>query len=90
MLTHLEKGDVAETVSEFFEKSKTVKPSSKSTLSLQNVDEYLIQLSKLTKEDDQQRHLKTVAQRYSNFLFMLLILTLSCKKFKYCNLVFDG
>ncbi|KAK7600957.1 hypothetical protein V9T40_008398 [Parthenolecanium corni] len=61
MLTHLEEGDVAVTVSEFFEKSTAIKPASKSTLSLQDVNEYLNQLSKLTKEDDQQRHLKKVA-----------------------------
>lgn len=64
MLTHLEEGDVAVTVSEFFEKSTAIKPASKSTLSLQDVNEYLNQLSKLTKEDDQQRHLKKVALKY--------------------------
>lgn len=64
MLTHREEGDVAVTVSEFFEKSESIKPASKSTLSLPDVNEYLNQLSKLTKEDEQRRHLKTVTQRY--------------------------
>lgn len=63
MLTHLEEGDVALTVSEFFQKSKTIQPSAKSTLTLQKVNEYLIQLSKLTKEDDQQALLKNVCEK---------------------------
>jgi hypothetical protein len=37
MLEHLEQGDVAETVKEFFEKSRHVQPTKKSTLSLQDV-----------------------------------------------------
>jgi len=66
MLTHLEEGDVAVTVSEFFQQSTAIKPANKSTLSLPDVNEYLIQLSKLTKEDEQQRHLKKVTQKYSS------------------------
>ncbi len=63
MLTHLEEGDVAVTISEFFQKSKTVIPTFKSTLTLYEVDEYLQQLSKLTKEEDQQNLLKKVCKR---------------------------
>lgn len=63
MLIHLEEGDVALTISEFFQKSKSVKPASKSTLTLQEVNEYLIQLSKLTKEDDQQKLLTDVCKK---------------------------
>lgn len=66
MLTHLEEGDVAVTVSEFFQKSTVIEPANKSTLSLPDVNEYLIQLSKLTREDEQQRHLKEVTQKYSS------------------------
>lgn len=63
MLIHLEEGDVALTISEFFQKSRFVKPTSKSTLTLQEVNEYLIQLSKLTKEDDQQKLLTDVCKK---------------------------
>lgn len=63
MLRHLDEGDVAVTVSEFFQKSETVKPASKSTLTLQDVDNFLQQLSKLTKEEDQQRHLTKISKK---------------------------
>lgn len=63
MLIHLEEGDVAITVSEFFQKSKIIKPANKSTLSLQEVNGYLEKLSKLTKEEEQQNHLTNVCER---------------------------
>ena len=42
MLEHLEQGDVAETVSVFFEKSRHVQPAKKSTLSLQDVSVHIV------------------------------------------------
>ncbi|KFW01878.1 DNA ligase 3 [Eurypyga helias] len=54
MVRDLEQGDVSETIRLFFEQSKSCPPAAKSALTIQEVDEFLIQLSKLTKEDDQQ------------------------------------
>lgn len=54
MLEHLEQGDVAETVTAFFEKSKKVKEAQKSKLTVHDVDSFLARLSGLTREDDQQ------------------------------------
>lgn len=53
MLTDLEQGDVAETIAKFFEDSNNVTPCKKATLTIQNVDQFLQSLAKLTKEDDQ-------------------------------------
>ncbi|XP_039279547.1 DNA ligase 3 [Nilaparvata lugens] len=61
MLVDLEKGDVAETTRIFFEKSSVCIPSKKSLLTLQEVDEFLEDLTKLTKEDDQLAHFKSIA-----------------------------
>lgn len=47
----------------FFEQSKTCPPAAKSLLTIQEVDEFLIQLSKLTKEDDQQSVLQHISRR---------------------------
>ncbi|KAH3741324.1 DNA ligase 3-like isoform X2 [Dreissena polymorpha] len=63
MLEDLEQGDVAETVKIFFEQSATLPPQKKCTLSIQDVDSCLDQLSKMTKEDDQERVLKQIANR---------------------------
>ena len=41
MLEDLEAGDVAETVTKFFESSDKVSPASKATLSVHDVDEFL-------------------------------------------------
>ena len=41
MLEDLEAGDVAETVTKFFESSEKVSPASKATLSVHDVDEFL-------------------------------------------------
>lgn len=62
MLRHLD-GGVALTVSEFFQKSKSVRPASKSVLTLKDVDEFLQQLSKITKEEDQQKHLIKISEK---------------------------
>ncbi|NXN86021.1 DNLI3 ligase, partial [Bombycilla garrulus] len=63
MVRDLEQGDVSETVRIFFEQSKTCPPAAKSLLTIQEVDEFLLQLSKLTKEDDQQSVLQQISRR---------------------------
>ncbi|XP_058794597.1 DNA ligase 3 isoform X2 [Phymastichus coffea] len=63
MLEDLEQGDVAETIKAFYEKSSATKPQNTSTLTLQEVDEFLEKLSTLTKEDEQIYHFKTIIRR---------------------------
>ncbi|OAD52215.1 DNA ligase 3 [Eufriesea mexicana] len=63
MLEHLEQGDVAETIRIFFEKSVAVKPAAKSVLTIQEVDEFLQELSLLTKEDEQIHHFRSIVRR---------------------------
>lgn len=63
MLEDLEKGDVAETVATFFKKSKAIQEAAKSTLTLQEVDEFLEKLSKMSKEDEQSYHFKKIAKQ---------------------------
>ena len=53
MLTDLEQGDVAETISTFFEQSSHLSPTKKANLTIQDVDQFLQSLTRLTKEDDQ-------------------------------------
>lgn len=62
MLTHLEQGDVADTIQHFFTKSKTLKPATDSVLSIQNVDNFLQELSNFTKEDEQIYHFKKIVK----------------------------
>jgi len=64
MTEHLDQGDVADTVSVFFEKSGKLPPQRESSLTLQEVDGYLEQMSQVTKEDDQQAVLTSVAKRW--------------------------
>lgn len=63
MLEDLEKGDVAETIRIFFEKSNNVdlKPASKSTLTLAKVDSFLDKLSIETTEVAQTALFKSIA-----------------------------
>ncbi|KAM6163926.1 DNA ligase 3 [Rhynchocyon petersi] len=63
MARDLEQGDVSETIRVFFEQSKSFPPASKSLLTIQEVDEFLTQLSRLTKEDEQQQALQAIASR---------------------------
>ncbi|NWZ48939.1 DNLI3 ligase, partial [Haliaeetus albicilla] len=63
MVRDLEQGDVSETIRLFFEQSKSCPPAAKSLLTIQEVDDFLIQLSKLTKEDDQQSVLQHITRR---------------------------
>lgn len=54
---------MSETVRIFFEESKTFPPASKSLLTIQEVDDLLNQLSKMTKEEEQQKVLEDIACR---------------------------
>ncbi|XP_023048631.1 DNA ligase 3 isoform X3 [Piliocolobus tephrosceles] len=63
MARDLEQGDVSETIRVFFEQSKSFPPAAKSLLTIQEVDEFLLRLSKLTKEDEQQQVLQDIASR---------------------------
>ncbi|XP_064384237.1 DNA ligase 3-like isoform X2 [Halichondria panicea] len=65
MVEDLEKGDVAETAKTFFLTSSCTPPQSKSALTLAEVDFYLDELTKVTKEDDQRAQLKQVVERCS-------------------------
>lgn len=56
-------GDVSETIRVFFEQSKSFPPAAKSLLTIQEVDTFLLRLSKLTKEDEQQQALQDIASR---------------------------
>ncbi|KAJ7308998.1 hypothetical protein JRQ81_008282 [Phrynocephalus forsythii] len=63
MVRDLEQGDVSETVRIFFEQSTSCPPAAKSLLTIQEVDEFLTQLSKLSKEDEQQSLLQEMARK---------------------------
>ena len=49
MLTDLEQGDVAETISKFFEDSSNICPAKKAALTIHDVDNFLDDLTELTK-----------------------------------------
>ncbi|GAB6028919.1 DNA ligase 3 [Chamberlinius hualienensis] len=79
MITDLEKGDVADTIFTFFEKSAKCQPASKSTFDNATsklnftVDEFLDDLTKVTKEEDQIRVLTEIAELCtSNDLRMII------------------
>lgn len=61
-------GDVSETVRVFFDNSKSFPPASKSLLTIQEVDASLTRLAQLTKEDEQQSELESIAKKYSLFI----------------------
>ncbi|XP_071445716.1 DNA ligase 3 isoform X2 [Hetaerina americana] len=63
MLEDLEKGDVSETIRVFFEESTKCPPAKKSKVTMQEVDEWLEDLSKFTKEEEQQYHLGKIAKK---------------------------
>ncbi|KAG0720733.1 DNA ligase 3 [Chionoecetes opilio] len=63
MIEHLEQGDVADTVTHFFEASRQLPPAKKSALSLHDVDGALQELSGKTKEEDQSMTLRAVAKK---------------------------
>ncbi|CAK1544132.1 unnamed protein product [Leptosia nina] len=73
MLTHLEQGDVADTIQKFFSKSRAVQPAMESTLTIQDIETFLEELSKLTKEDEQIYHFKKIVKKCSlNDITMLI------------------
>lgn len=57
---------MSETIRVFFEQSKSFPPAAKSLLTIQEVDEFLLRLSKLTKEDEQQQALQDIASRWGS------------------------
>ncbi|GAB1868521.1 DNA ligase [Camponotus japonicus] len=73
MLEHLEQGDVAETISVFFENSVSVSPCTTSVLTIQDIDLFLESLSHLTKEEEQIQHFRSILDRCtSNDLKMIV------------------
>lgn len=54
---------MSETVRIFFEKSKCFPPAAKSLLTIQEVDAFLMRLAQLTKEDEQQSELESIAKK---------------------------
>lgn len=86
MLEDLEKGDVAETIRIFFEKSNNsdVKPAVKSTLTLSQIDSFLDKLSAETTEVAQMTLFKSIATLWvkcfnNSFNFKLKIKHLICR-----------
>lgn len=76
MNDHLNKGDVSETVRHYFKKSDGVKPASDSSLTCAEIDSYLDDLSKLSKESDQTKFLSKVTKRMTPYdlrMFVRLI-----------------
>jgi DNA ligase-3 len=57
------KGDVSETCKHFFHKSIKIKPQTESSLTLEQVDEYLDKLSNITKENEQLEMLTKIAKK---------------------------
>jgi DNA ligase-3 len=55
-------GDVADTISHFMGKSSS-KSAQKSTLTLQEVNEWLDDMTKFTRDNDQQKHLGKIAKK---------------------------
>lgn len=62
MLTHLEQGDIADTIHHFFVKSR-IHHATESTLTIQEIDAFLEDLSKLTKEEEQIYHFKKIVKK---------------------------
>lgn len=63
MVVDLEQGDVSETVFKFFETSDDCPPVKKSTLTIQEVDKFLDNLSLLSKEEDQLHLLEKITKK---------------------------
>lgn len=63
MMEDLEQGDVSETVFKFFEDSEGCPPCKKSTLTIHDVDHKLDTLQGLTREDDQEAVLRSIAKK---------------------------
>lgn len=63
MLEDLNQGDVAATITDFFQSSKAVQPASKSTILIAEVDEFLEKLSGMTREEEQGYHFKQLTHK---------------------------
>jgi DNA ligase 3 len=63
MLDDLSRGDVSETVANFFGKSKKIKPASKSSVTIMEVDEFLQDLSDITQEEQQAEHFEKICKK---------------------------
>ena len=59
---------MSETIRVFFEQSKSFPPAAKSLLTIQEVDEFLLRLSRLTREEEQQQALQDIASRWGSCL----------------------
>lgn len=73
MLTYLEQGDIADTIQHFFTKARTVVPASESTLTIHNIEDFLEDLSKLTKEEEQIYHFKKIVKKCTEDDLKMLI-----------------
>lgn len=58
-----EDGDVAETISDFYAQSTHIKPPTKTMLSNYDVDNYLHELGRLTREQDQMQMLRQITEK---------------------------
>ena len=66
-------GDVAETITTFFEESDAVTKTSKSKLTLYDIDSFLSKLATLTKSDEQTAVLSSITKKCtSNDLKMFI------------------
>lgn len=63
MSTHLNQGDVSETCRSFFSKSDKIKPAEKSTMTIHQIDNYLDEITKVTKENDQLNLLEKITKK---------------------------
>ncbi|KAK9887990.1 hypothetical protein WA026_000280 [Henosepilachna vigintioctopunctata] len=73
MLEHLEQGDIGETIQHFYEKSLAIKPVKKSQITVEEVDEFLEELSKLTKEEEQAAHFQSILKSCTSNDLKLII-----------------
>nr|XP_002129234.1 DNA ligase 3 [Ciona intestinalis] len=78
MMEDLEQGDVSETVYKFFESNTSCPPTKKSTLTIHDVDDFLENLSKLTREEDQLELLKKLAKRSTGNDLRTVIRLIKC------------
>lgn len=62
----------------FFEASKSFPPSTKSLLTIQDVDASLNRLAQLTKEDEQQAELEAIAKKWASFTVMYVYVCVYC------------
>uniref|UniRef100_H2Z1K6 DNA ligase n=1 Tax=Ciona savignyi TaxID=51511 RepID=H2Z1K6_CIOSA len=78
MLEDLEQGDVSETVYKFFESNTACPPNKKSTLTIHEVDNFLENLSKLTREEDQIDILRKLARKSTGNDLRTVIRLIKC------------